>query len=130
VLAPVLGRIMLRRFLDERGKQLLDLTRAPLPDGETPAPVRLLPVWDATLLVQARRTQILPERYRPRIFNTKSPHSSHTVLVNGQVAGIWRHDDEKDRIVVESFERLSKETRRALDDESEHMRELFASPVP
>lgn len=130
VLAPVLGRITLRRFLDERGKELLDLTRAPLPDGETPAPVRFLPVWDATLLVQARRTQILPERYRARIFNTKSPHSFHTFLVNGQVAGIWRHDDEKGRIVVEPFERLSKETRRALDDEGEHMRELFASPVP
>lgn len=87
-------------------------------------------MWDATLLVQARRTQILPERYRARIFNTKSLHSFHTFLVNGQVAGIWRHDDEKGRIVGEPFERLSKETRRALDDEAEHMRELFASPVP
>ncbi len=129
-LAPVLGRMTLRRFLDERGKELLDLPRAPLPDGDTPAPVRFLPVWDATLLVQARRTQILPERYRPRIFNTKSPHSFHTFLVDGQVAGIWRHDDGKGTIVLEPFERLSRETRRALDDEGEHMRELFASPVP
>ena len=124
-LAPVIEPMTLRRFLDERGKELLDLPRMPLPDGETPAPVRFLPVWDATLLVQARRTQILPERYRPRIFNTKSPHSFHTFLVDGHVAGIWRHDEGKSRIVLEPFERLSRGTRRALDVEGEHMRELF-----
>jgi hypothetical protein len=124
-LTSVIERMTLRGFLDERGKHLLDLPRAPLPDGETPAPVRFLPVWDATLLVQARRTQILPERYRPRIFDTKSPQSFHTFLVDGQVAGIWRHDQEKGRIVLEPFERLSKETRRALDEEGEHLRELF-----
>jgi hypothetical protein len=122
-LAPVLERIPLRRFVDERGKELLDAPRAPLPDADTPAPVRFLPAWDATLLVQARRTQILPERYRPRVFNTKTPHSLHTFLVNGQVAGSWRH--EKGGIVLEPFERLSKETRRALDDEAEHMADLF-----
>ena len=129
-LARALERMTLRRFVDERGNDLLDLPRAPLLDGETPAPVRFLPVWDATLLVQARRTQILPERYRPRIFNTKSPHSFHTFLVDGQVAGIWRHDHAKGKIVLEPFEPLSRKTRRALDDEGEHMRELFASPVP
>jgi hypothetical protein len=74
--------------------------------------------------VQARRTQILPERYRPRIFNTKTPHSLHTFLVDGQVAGSWRH--ERLRIMLEPFERLSKETRRLLNDEAEHMAELFA----
>jgi hypothetical protein len=121
--APVLERVALRRFADERGKELIDLPRAPLPDAGTPAPVRFLPVWDATLLVQARRTQILPERYRPLVFNTKTPQSIHTFLVDGQVAGGWRH--EKGRIVLDPFERLPRETRRALDDEAEHIAELF-----
>jgi hypothetical protein len=123
-LGPVLGRIPLRRFADERGKELVDLLRAPLPDPHVPAPVRFLPAWDATLLVQARRTQVLPERYRPRIFNTKSPHSVHTFLVDGQVAGSWRH--EKGRVVLDPFERLPKESRRSLDDEADHIAELFA----
>ena len=35
--------------------------RAPLPDPETPAPVRFLPTWDAVLLVHARRTGVLPD---------------------------------------------------------------------
>jgi hypothetical protein len=123
--APALDRMTLRRFVDERGKELIDVPRAPLPDPETPVPVRFLPAWDATLLVQARRTQILPERHRSRVFNTKTPHSMHTYLVDGQVAGAWRHQDG--RIVLEPFERLSRETRRALDDEGEHMGALFAS---
>jgi hypothetical protein len=55
-----LERMELRRFRDERGKELVDLPRAPLPDSDTPAPPRFLPVWDATLLVHSRRTQILP----------------------------------------------------------------------
>ena len=83
----------LRRFVDEAGKELLDLPRAPLPDPETPAPVRFLPTWDATLLVHARRTLILPEAYRERIFHVRAPHSFPTFLVDGQVAGTWRYED-------------------------------------
>ena len=61
-LAASLDRLDARRFRDERGGLLLDVQRAPLPDPATPAPVRFLPTWDATLLVHARRTGILPER--------------------------------------------------------------------
>ncbi|MGH2681388.1 MAG: winged helix DNA-binding domain-containing protein [Actinomycetota bacterium] len=123
-LAPVLERMSLRRFLDENGTELVDLPRAPLPPADTPAPPRLLGVWDAMLLAHARRTQVLPERVRSRVFNTKTPHSINTFLVDGQVAGGWRHEDG--RIVLDPFDRLSKETRRALDDEAEHLAELFA----
>ena len=114
-----LARTELRRFRDEQGKELVDLPRAPLPDAETPAPVRFLPVWDATLLVHARRTQILPERYRSRVFNVKTPNSVNTFLVDGQVAGTWRH--EKDRIKLTPFHRLDKATRRELDEEAERL---------
>ena len=72
-LAPALERLSLRRFRDEQGKELLDLPRAPLPDPETPAPVRFLPTWDAILLVHARRTGVLPEEYRPLVFSTQDP---------------------------------------------------------
>jgi hypothetical protein len=123
-LTPAFARISLRRFRDEDGKELIDLPRAPLPDADTPAPARFLPAWDATLLIHARRTQILPERYRARVFNTKTPHSIHTFLLDGQVAGGWRH--ENGRIVLGPFERLSRESRRALDEESEYVAELFS----
>jgi hypothetical protein len=121
-LEPVIGRLGLRRFRDESGGELLDVSRAPLPDPDTPAPVRFLPTWDVTLLVHARRTQILPERHRPRVFDTKTPHSVATFLVDGQVAGTWR--EEKGRVRLEPFERLSREVRREVDEEASRL-EVF-----
>ncbi len=119
VIRPTLERLRLRRFHDEQGKELLDLPRAPLPDPDTPAPVRFLPVWDATLLVHARRTGILPEQYRARVFNVKTPNSVNTFLVDGQVAGTWRY--EKGRVKLEPFKRLSKATRVELHEEAERL---------
>jgi winged helix DNA-binding protein len=115
-LAPALERLRLRRFRAEDGTELLDLPRAPLPDADTTAPPRFLPTWDATLLVHARRTQILPERYRSKVFNTRTPHSLATFLVDGQVAGTWRA--EGGRVRLELFERLTRKTRRELDEEA------------
>jgi hypothetical protein len=115
-----LGRLELRRF--DGG--LLDLPRAPLPDPETPAPPRFLPVWDATLLVHARRTGILPEEHRPKIFGIKTPHSFPTFLVDGQVAGTWRY--EKGRIDLTPFGRLDAADRRALKEEADRLAEFHS----
>jgi hypothetical protein len=114
-----LERLDLRRFQDEQGKELVDLPRLPLPDADIPAPARLLPVWEATLLVHCRRTQILPERYRARVFNVKTPNSVNTFLVDGQVAGTWRY--VRGRVKLEPFGRLSKATRAELDEEAERL---------
>jgi hypothetical protein len=114
-----LEHLELRRYQDEQGKELVDLPRLPLPDGDTPAPVRFLPVWDATLLIHARGTQILPERYRSRIFNVRTPQSVNTFLVDGQVAGTWRY--EKGHVRTEPFGRLGKDVRAELDDEAERL---------
>ncbi len=95
-----------------------------LPDPATPAPVRFLPTWDATLLVHARRTQILPEEHRPKVFNTKMPQSVPTFLVDGAVAGAWRHT--KAGIEIEPFERLDRAALRAVREETERVSALFA----
>jgi hypothetical protein len=116
--------LRLRRFRDERGAELLDLPGAPLPEGDVEAPVRFLPTWDAMVLVHARRTGVVPEPVRPRVFNTKSPQSVSTFLAGGEVAGTWRHDG--DRVVVEPFAPLPRSIRRELDDEAERLAELYA----
>ena len=101
-------RLTLRTFRDEAGRELVDLPRAPLPDPGWPAPVRFLPTWDATLLIHARRTQILPEAYRTLVFSTKTPHSVGTFLVDGSVAGSWRaeHAGGRATLLYTPFERL------------------------
>ena len=113
-----------RSFRDEAGTALVDLPRAPLPDPKTPAPVRFLPTWDATLLAHARRTGILPEEHRPRVFNVKTPQSVSTFLVDGRVAGSWRY--EKGRVKLEPFKKLDRSTRAELDEEAERLAELHA----
>ena len=123
-LRSAVGNVVGRRFRDERGTELLDLSDAPLPDPDTPAPVRFLPTWDAALLVHCRRTQIVPERHRSRIFNTKTPHSVPTFLVDGQVAGTWRYDDG--RIDLAPFGRLAAADRDELEQEAERLAAFHA----
>ena len=120
----VAERMELRTLRDEAGKPLLDLPDAPLPDPETPAPARFLAVWDAMLLVHARRTQVLPEEFRPLIFNTRTPHSHNTFLLDGQVAGTWRFDEGE--ITLSPLRRLSAAERNALDDEAHRLASFHA----
>lgn len=116
-LAEAIGGMTLRRLRDEHGRALLDLPRAPLPPADTPSPVRFLPTWDATLLVHARRTGILAEEHRRRIFNSGNPQSERTFLVDGKVAGTWRYGDG--RIALEPFGRLPRGARTELEAEGE-----------
>jgi Winged helix DNA-binding domain len=114
-----LERIELRHFRDEKGGLLVDLPRAPLPAADSPAPVRFLPTWDATLLVNCRRTQILPEEHRPKIFHVKKPQSDTTFLVDGAVAGTW--EVERDRVRLHPFGRLRRDDREELEAEGERL---------
>ena len=118
-----LDRLELRRFRDEQGRELFDVPRAPLPDPETPAPVRFLPKWDNVLLAFADRTRVLPEKYR-RVVIGQNGDVAQTFLVDGLVAGTWRVDDG--RVLAEPFEPLSASTRRALEDEGERLEAFLA----
>jgi hypothetical protein len=109
------GALTLVRFRDEAGGELVDLPDAPLPDPDTPAPVRFLPHWDATLLVHARRTGILPELHRPRVFSSRNPFSVGVYLVDGRAAGAWTWRDG--RIVMDPFEDLGARDRDAVEVE-------------
>jgi Winged helix DNA-binding domain len=102
-------------YRDEVGGALIDLPGAPLPDPETPAPVRFLPHWDAGLLVHARRTGLLPEGHRSRVFSTRTPFSIGTYLVDGRVAGGWSVIDG--RIELDPFETLPAPDREAVERE-------------
>ena len=117
-------RVAPRRFRDEGGGELVDVARAPLPGPDLEAPVRFIPTWDSTLLVHVRRTQLLPERHRPRVFSVKTPHSVGTFLVDGRVAGAWR--PAAGRIELEPYERLSRATRTEVEDEAARLAAFHA----
>ncbi|MGI8999435.1 MAG: winged helix DNA-binding domain-containing protein [Candidatus Limnocylindria bacterium] len=115
----VADRMELRPYRDESGKPLFDLPELRLPDPETPAPPRFIAVWDAMLLVHARRTQVLPEEHRPLIFNTKTPHSHNTFLLDGHVAGTWRFAEGA--IQLAPLRDLTTAERHELDEEAHRL---------
>jgi hypothetical protein len=74
--------------------------------------------------VHCRRAAVLPEEYRPRIFHSKAPQSFATFMVDGAVAGTWRH--EAGRIRLEPFEKLARADREELEDEGRRLARLHA----
>jgi Winged helix DNA-binding domain len=123
---PGLEQVDLRRFRDERGRVLLDLRRAPLPDGDTRAPVRFLLKWDSAILGYAppERTRILPEPFRTKVIK-QNGDVAPTVLVDGFVAATWEID-RKGRLIVTPLRRLTKNERSEIDEEGERLREFYA----
>src|SRR5439155_21278018 len=91
----------LRRFTDERGRELYDLAKAPRPPGDSPAPGRFLARFDAAILGHAapERTRILPERCRKQVIF--SAEVWPTFLVDGFVAGRWSINASPKEAVVE-----------------------------
>jgi hypothetical protein len=120
-LAPItasLERQSVRTFRDEEGRTLYDLPRAPLPDADAPAPARLIPRFDNLVLSHADRSRILGDVPLTRIItNNAMVHA--TILVDGFVAGTWQL--EKGRVVLEPFSPLSREVKRALQDEADRL---------
>jgi hypothetical protein len=116
----VLARLDLRTARDPDGALLVDLPDAPLPDGDTPAPVRFLSTFDALLLLgHAKRARIVPDEHRDKVFSSKMPQSIPTFLVDGHVAGTWRYVE--DRVVATPFGPLPRTTRRAVEAEAERL---------
>ena len=122
-----LERVEVRTFRDERGRVLLDLPGAPLPDGDAPAAVRFLPKWDSAILAYAppERTRILPETFRSSVIG-KNGDVAPTVLVDGFVAATWDVGTKRD-LTIAPLRRLTRAERAEIDDEGERLVEFFRS---
>jgi hypothetical protein len=112
-------------YRDDAGRPLVDLPDAPLPDPDTPAPIRFLAHWDANLLVHARRAGVLPEAHRSRVFSTRNPFSVGVYLVDGRAVGAWSVRDA--RVVLDPFEPLRAADARAVERERSALEAFHAS---
>ena len=100
----------------EGGRVLYDVPRAPLPDGDAPAPVRFLPKWDNTLLGFADRTRVISDEIRRQVIG-KNGDVAQTVLVDGFVAATWSVDP-KGKVTAQPFAPLPRVWRREVADEA------------
>ena len=121
-------RSELRVFRDEGGRELFDLLAAPLPDGETPAPVRFLPAFDNTLLGHRDRTRVIADAHRPRVYLTAG-RMLGTLLLDGFAAATWKVERTRGEamVAIDPFRKISKAERKAIEPEAEALL-AFAEP--
>lgn len=118
-------RPRLRTFRDEQGRELFDVTNGALPDPDTPAPPRFLPVYDNAFLGHADRDRIVSEENRLRAATV----GGSGFLVDGFGAGMWRIDraNGKATLLVEPFERLARRDRTSLAEEGARLLAFVAA---
>ncbi|HEY1627621.1 MAG TPA: winged helix DNA-binding domain-containing protein [Streptosporangiaceae bacterium] len=71
------------------GAVLYDVPGAPRPAGDTPAPPRLLGMWDSVLLAYHDRSRVIPPGLRKHVIRINGDVLP-VLLVDGYVAGVWR----------------------------------------
>jgi hypothetical protein len=115
----------LATFRDAAGRVLHDLPEAPRPAADVPAPPRLLPWFDSTLLAYdvKRRGRILPDAHKAAVYNRANLRYEPTLLVDGFVAGTWTIETKRREttLTLRPLARLDRGTRDALAAEAERL---------
>lgn len=117
----------LERLEGPSGEELFDVPGAGRPDEDTPAPPRLLAMWDSVLLAYFVRSRVIPPDYRKLVIRTNGDVLP-TLLVDGYVAGVWR--PVEGGIEATSFRRLPDEVWEGLAAEARSLVALIADREP
>lgn len=106
-------------FRDEAGRVLHDLPEAPRPDGDTPAPVRFLPVYDNVILGFADRSRMVAAADVGRLWQGETNRGS--VLIDGMVSASWGFSKGKAGGVLDILTGtpVTGKTREGLEAEAE-----------
>ncbi|GLY51139.1 winged helix DNA-binding domain-containing protein [Lentzea sp. NBRC 102530] len=105
-----------------------DVPNRTVPDEDTPAPPRLMAMWDSTLLAYADRSRIIPDEYRKLVIRNNGD-TLPTLLVDGYVAGVWRPTEAGD-VEVTAFHALDEEQWAGIAREAEALRKLLGEREP
>ncbi len=105
----------LEQFQGPDSTELFDVPDAPVPPADTPAPPRLMAMWDSVLLAHADRSRLIPPAYRKLVTRTNGDVLP-TLLVDGYVAGVWR--PVEGGIEATAFHQLSDEDWSSLSSEA------------
>jgi winged helix DNA-binding protein len=117
-------RPTLRAFRDEEGREMFDLPRAPRPDPDEHAPVRLIPDYDNILLAHADRTRIMPAGRHLGMFSSNGVMQG-AVLADGFVRAMWV--PRKSTLEISPFVKpLTKVERSAIEAESYQLMKFLA----
>ncbi|WP_411112501.1 winged helix DNA-binding domain-containing protein [Streptomyces sp. 029-5] len=109
------------------GTVMYDLPGAPRPAEDTPAPPRLMAMWDSTLLAYADRSRVVPPAYRKHVTRVNGDVLP-TLLVDGYVAGVWRAVDGG--IEAAAFHPLPGRVWEGLAAEARSLMSLLATRDP
>ncbi|WP_173139602.1 winged helix DNA-binding domain-containing protein [Kibdelosporangium persicum] len=92
-----------------------------------PGTACLLPAFDPWVIGMSRRPPLLDPRHRDEVFR-KQGWISPVLVVNGRIAGVWRHEGTGDRVSVElrPFGRLPAWAGRRLRARAEQVRDFLA----
>ncbi|MEV4266588.1 winged helix DNA-binding domain-containing protein [Kribbella sp. NPDC049584] len=117
----------LRVYADEEGRELFDVPEGPVPDGETPAPVRFLPEYDNVLLSHADRRRVNPAG-RPVPLPPGNGAAMGTVLIDGDYAADWRHHRGADpSLKIITHGPITADVRHAVEAEATELLTLIGS---
>jgi hypothetical protein len=124
-LGPAFERLRpgLRTFRDEAGRELFDVPDGPLPDPDTPAPVRFFPTYDNIFLSHKDRSRVLAygaSWTSASQFDQVFRYGS--VAVDGFTVGGWRQERDPARgrmtVVVIPIMPLTAAQRREVEAEA------------
>jgi hypothetical protein len=113
-------------YRDEQKRELFDLPDMPLPDADTPAPERFLPEYDNLLLSHTKRTRVIADTYRSKVY-LPGLRVAATILVDGFVRGAWKVEKTKSAatLLIEPFDTLTAQNRAGLTEEAEQLIRLL-----
>jgi hypothetical protein len=113
----------LERVEGPDGTELLDVPGGLLPPEDSPAPPRLLPMWDSVLLAHKDRSRLMTPEYRKAVMRTNGDVLP-ALLVDGLVAGVWRTTD--DGIEATAFHPLADDPWEGLEAEARDLLRFLA----